>query len=226
MRILMGVGGASLLLLSLPVARGAWEAQKADAVMTDLRRGHPLDPGEVRSGIAAFDRAIAADASAGRYLDRSELLGGAGFMADLKVPDAERTAWLGRARTDLEKGLANAPARGVDWLRLAALIDVQDGASREMLPPLLLSIEYAALIPQTWAPRLRVILDGWPYLDKPQKARISEYMRQSWRAAEDRRFFARAIRSPADELIIRYFLRNEPDAQKELTDLIRHEARR
>jgi hypothetical protein len=226
MRILMGAGGACLLFLSLPVARGAWEAQKANAVVADLRLGHPLDLDRVRAGIIDLDRAIAMDPSAGRYLGRSELLGGAGLTYSLEVPTAERTKWQRQARADLEKGLADAPARGIDWLRLAALIDVQDGASRQVLPPLLLSIDYAALIPETWTPRLRVILDCWPYFSDAHKERITAYMRKTWQVAKDRRFFAQAIRSPADELIIRYFLRDEPDAQGELAKLIVQEMRR
>jgi hypothetical protein len=51
-------------------------------------------------------------------------------------------------------------------------------------------------------------------------------MRQTWQVAADRRFFAWAIRSPADELIIRYFLRDEPGAEEELTGLIVRELRR
>lgn len=226
MRVLLAVGGACLLFLSLPVARGAWEAQKADAVMTDLRIGHPLGLDNVRAGIADLDRAVALDPSAGRYLERSELLGGAGLTYSLKVAPEERSRWQRRARADLERGLADAPARGVGWLRLAAMIDVLDGGSRAMLPPLLLSIDYAGLIPGTWLPRLRIILDGWPYLSDGQKDRITAYMRQTWQVAADRRFFAWAIRSPADELIIRYFLRDEPGAQEELTGLIVRELRR
>jgi hypothetical protein len=226
MRALLGGGGACLLFLSWPVARAAWEAQKADAVMMDLRTGHPIDASQVRAGIVALDRAVALDARAGRYLDRSELLGGAGLSSSLEVSAAERTAWQGRARADLERGLAAAPARGVAWLRLAAVIDVLDGASREVLPPLLLSIEDAALIPETWAPRLRVILDCWPYMSDAQKEGITAYMRQTWRVATDRRLFARAIQSPVDELIVRYFLRDEPGAQEELVKLITDTRRR
>ena len=226
MRALLGGGGACLLFLSWPVARAAWEAQRADAVMMALRTGHPIDANEVRAGIAALDRAVALDAGAGRYLDRSELLGGAGLASSLEVSAAERTAWQRRALDDLEKGLAAAPARGVAWLRLAALTDVLDGASREVLPPLLLSIEDAALIPETWGPRLRVILDCWPYMSDAQKERIAAYMRQTWQVAADRRIFAWEIHSPVDELIVRYFLRGKPGAQEELAKLITDTRRR
>jgi hypothetical protein len=225
MRSLMGVGGACLFFFALPVARGAWEAQKADAIIVDLRVAHPLDLRQVRAGIADFDRAVAAEPVAGRYLQRSELLGGAALTYSLKVSAGERAEWLRRATVDLEKGLADAPARGIDWLRLAAMRETLDGASREVLPPLFLSVEYASLIPQTWPPRLRIILDCWPYFSDAQKEQLTSYMRLTWRAAQDKRFFAWAVHSPADELIIRYFLRDEPGAQEEFTKLIVRETR-
>jgi hypothetical protein len=220
MRSVMGVGGACLVVFALPVARGAWEAQKADAVVTDLRVGHPLDLSKVRAGIDALGRAVAAEPIAERYLDRSELLAGAALAPGLEVPASERLEWERRAISDLETGLADAPARGAAWLRLATMRDSADGATRDLLAPLFLSIDYASLLPPTWVPRLRVILDAWPYLSDTQKDRITAYMRLIWRVSEDRRFFADLIRSPVDELIIRYFLRDDPAAQAELTRLI------
>src|SRR5690348_10231651 len=119
MRSVMGVGGACLVVFALPVAHGAWEAQKADAVVNDLRVGHPLDLSKVRAGVDALGRAIAAEPIAERYLDRSELLAGAALASDLKVPASERLEWERRAISDLEMGLGGAPARGASWLRLA-----------------------------------------------------------------------------------------------------------
>ena len=59
-----------------------------------------------------------------------------------------------------------------------------------------------------------------------QKERITAHMRQVWQVATDRRVFAWAIHSPVDELIIRYFLRDEPGAQEELVKLITDTRRR
>lgn len=221
----MAGGGVWLLVLSLPVARSAWQAQKADSVMTDLRLGHSFDIQHVRDGAIYLGRAIAIDPLAGYYLERSELLGGAGLTPDLEISQDLRMQWLRRAKSDLEVGLANAPARGVGWLRLAAMDEALDGPSRAVLPPLFLSIDYAALIPQTWYPRLRIILDCWPYLDAAQKQRLTAYVGQTWRVATDRQFFITALHSAADELIVRYFLRDEPGAQEQLTELIKKRVR-
>jgi len=217
LRALMAMGGASLAVLAWPVAWGAWEAQKADAVVTDLRFGRSLDASAVADGIDALNRSIVADPVERHYLDRSELLAGAALTASLKLPDADRDALLRRARSDLQVGLANAPARGIDWLRLATVREVLDGPSRDVLPPLFMSIETAPRIPQLWRARLRVILDVWPYLDDQQRSRLGDYFLMTWRLRMNRQDLAAEIYTPADELIVRYFLRNEPNAQEELT---------
>jgi hypothetical protein len=226
LRALMAMGGAALTVVAWPVAWGAWEAQKADAVVSDLRFGRPLDAAAVAAGIAALNASIAADPVARHYLDRSELLAGAALTKSLKLPDADRDALLRRAQADLQRGLADAPVRGIDWLLLAIAREVVDGPSRNVLPPLFMSIETAPLIPQLWRARLRVILDVWPYLDDQQRSRLADYFVMTWRLARDRPALTSEtfrpglvaeIYSPADELIVRYFLRDEPGAQEELT---------
>jgi hypothetical protein len=42
----------------------------------------------------------------------------------------------------------------------------------------------------------------------------------TWRLSPERFWFTYAIRSPIDELFVRYFLRDEPKAQEELTALL------
>jgi len=226
LRALMAMGGAALVVVAWPVAWGAWEAQKADAVVTDLRFGRPLDAAAVAAGISALNASIAADPVARHYLDRSELLAGAALTKGLNLPDADRDALLRRALSDLQRGLANAPVRGIDWLRLAVARETLEGPSRNILPPLFMSIETAPLIKQLWRARLRVILDVWPYLDDQQRNRLADYFVLTWRLAKDRPALTSEtfkpglvaeIYAPADELIVRYFLRNEPGAQEELT---------
>jgi hypothetical protein len=89
-----------------------------------------------------------------------------------------------------------------------------------------MSIETAPLIKQLWRTRLRVILDVWPYLDDQQRSRLADYFVMTWRLARDRPALMSEtfrpglmaeIYAPADELIVRYFLRDEPGAQEELT---------
>ncbi len=220
LRGLMAVGGAVLVWQGWPVAASSLQAQRADAVVTDLRKGRPLSLPQVVAGIEALNRAVAADPVAGRHLQRSELLGGGALTPGLKISQSQQDAWLKLARADLDIGLAAAPVRGIDWLRVATVRQAMDSASREVLPPLFMSIETAPLISFVWPARMRIIFDNWGYYSDEQKERLRSHIVRLWRLGGNREWFGRAVRDPVDELILRFFLRNEPNAQAELGKLI------
>jgi hypothetical protein len=221
LRGLMAVGGAVVVWQGWPVALSSWHAQRADTVVRELRSGHPLNSSQVTAGIAALDRAVAVDPSAGRYLQRGEFLGGVASASELKISPDERDDLLRRANADFESGLAGAPARGADWLRLAVVRQRLDGgAARDVLPPLFMSIKTAPLITYIWPTRLRIILDNWAYFSEEQRVQLRSYVMMTWRLTDDRRSFGWAVRDPVDELVLRYFLHNEPKAQEELAKWI------
>lgn len=217
LRGLLGIGGAVLAFVAWPVANGAWQAQRADAVMFELRTGQPIQIGEVQAGIDAMDRAVAADPVAGRRLGRSELLAGAAVNSGLPVSPAQRVQWMRQALTDLDYALANAPARGVGWARLAAVRQALDGTSANVVAPLMMSIDVSPMMESLWPARLQLILDNWQYFTPKERERISAYVVMNWRMSQDKRWVAETIRSPIDELFVRYFVRDEPNAQEELT---------
>ena len=64
---------------------------------------------------------------------------------------------------------------------------------------------------------LQLILDNWQYFTPKERERIAAYVAMNWRLSRDRRWVAETIRSPIDELFVRYFVRDEPNAQEELT---------
>jgi hypothetical protein len=217
LRGLLGVGGAILAFVAWPVANGAWQAQKADAVLYELRTAQPMQLDAVQAAIAALDRAVAADPVAGRRLGRSELLAGAALTVDLPVAKEQRAEWMKQALGDLDFGLANAPARGVGWARLAAARQALDGTSAKVVAALMMSIDVAPMMESLWPSRLQLILDNWQYFTPKERERIAAYVVMNWRKSGDKRWVALTIRSPIDELFVRYFVRDEPNAQEELT---------
>lgn len=217
LRGLLGIGGGVLAFVAWPVANGAWQAQKADALMFELRTGQPVQLDQVQAGVAALDRAVTADPVAGRRLGRSELLTGVALNAGLPVSPQQRTLWMKQALGDLDYALANAPARGVGWARLAAVRQALDGTSANVVAPLMMSIDVAPMMETLWPARLQLILDNWQYFTPKERERISAYVVMTWRMSQDKRWVAETIRSPLDELFVRYFVRDEPNAQEELT---------
>lgn len=220
LRGLMALCGAVLVYQGLPVARAAWNAQKADAVVMKLRRGQDMALSDVSAGISALNSAVTADPVGDRYLQRSELEGGAALTPALPISLSFRVVWLKSTKVDLELGLAAAPARSIDWLRLATVRQGLDGPSREVLPPLLMSIQTGPWIEPMWSVRLRLIIDNWGYFTDEQKEEMQAYVVEMWKHASDRRFFAFNVNNPVDELIVRNLLRDQPGAQEVLTKWI------
>jgi hypothetical protein len=220
LRGLMAICGVVLVYQGWPVARAALQAQRADAVVMQLRRAQPIVLADVSNGLTALNRAVGADPVGSRYLERSELEGGAAQTRSLDVSTPGRRLWLTNTKTDLELGLASAPARSIDWMRLAATRQNLDGAARDVVLPLLKSIETGPWIEPMFPVRLRLILDNWGYFTETQKSDMGKYIVEMWRHAQDLRFFAIYIDNPLDEIIIRNLLKDEAGAQELLTKWI------
>lgn len=221
LRGLTVIGGIIAIIQAGPIARAAWQAQYADPVVYRLRTAQKVDTPSVVAGIESLSRAIAIDPAPTRYLARSELLGGAALTPSVAADAAMRADWEKRARADLVAGLAGAPAHGVDWVRLATLQLELEGPSRLVVAMIFTSIEMAGRVPQTWRPRLRVILDCWALLTDPQKQRLRSHVAMVWRQSSgDRRLFGYLTHSAADHAILTWFLRDVPGAPLELAAII------
>jgi hypothetical protein len=215
------IGGIIAIVQAGPIARAAWQAQYADGVVYRLRTQQKVDTPSVVAGIDSLGRAIAIDPVPTRYLARSELLGAAALTPSVVADSAMRTDWEKRAHADLVTGLAGAPAHGVDWLRLAILQLQLEGPSRLVVAMIFTSIEMAGRLPQTWRPRLRIILDCWAVLTEPQKERLRSHIAMVWRQSSgDRRLFGYVTHSAADHAILTWFLRDVPGAPQELATII------
>ena len=217
LRGLMAISGVVLVYQGLPVALSAFQAQKADAIVTKLRRVEPVTTSAVQAGVEAMNNAVSFEPVAGRYLQRSELASSGALTPGIGVNPDIRTGWLQRSKVDFELALARAPARTMDWLRLATVMQSLDGPSRAVIGPLMMSIKTGPWLEAAFFSRLRLIVDNWAYFSDEQKAEIQSTASGMWRRSRDPRFFAWIVLNPVDELIVRNLLRDEPGAQEQLT---------
>lgn len=220
LRTILGVGCGLMLYLGWPVASAALEAQKADAVIFDLRTRQQLKLPAVLAALQALDRAVEVDPVAGRHLKRAELLAGAALSTHLPVSAEQRALWLKKAEGDLEFGLARAPARGIAWAQLGSVRQALHGPSDRVAAALLMSIDTAPMLAPLWPARLRLILDNWRYFAPEERERVGANVAESWRLSRDRRWFAETVRAPIDELFLRHFLRDIADSWDELDTLL------
>lgn len=222
MRALVGIGGVVTALLCLPVARASFETQRADAAITALREGRPVAAQAVRAAIDAHNRAVAAEPSPGRMFRRSEFLAAAAFSPQLKTQEPDRSDWLKQAKSDLLQGLAKDPVRPNEWLSLASVTQGLDGASREVVPYLLMSIRTGRNLAHLWPARMRLILTNWGYFTDEEKKFLNDYVVMTWRLSSERWWWGRQVYDVFDEVIIRWLLRDEPmSAQEELSKWIK-----
>lgn len=217
LRGLLGLGGALLVFYTWPVAWGALYAQKADAVISRLRDGRPINLPDALAAIDGLDRAVATDPSATLQLMRSEVLVGAAIGLNWAAPDSQREQWWHSAEADLEDGLGRAPARGIAWLRLAAVREKLEGPSPRVVSPLMMSIETAPVVPRLWPRRLEMILRNWGVFTDREREQVAAYVVMTWQAGADRQWFVRALHKGVDELYLRLLLGELPGAQDELS---------
>ena len=220
MRVILGIGGALLVWLAWPVMKSAWQAQQADTATTALRLNYKISLNAVLDAIDALDRAVASDPTASRHLQRSELLAGVALSPNFAPTDQQRAEWLMRAENDLGLGLGDDPARGIPWLRLSSVRMALDGPSQRSVAPLLMSVDTAPMLLPLWQPRLRLILDHWQVLTVAQREQVGVYVARTWQLSASHGWFADAVRTPIDELFVRYYVRNEAGAQEDLSRLL------
>ena len=217
LRGLIAICGVVLVYQGLPVALSSFQAQKADATVSKLRRVEPVTTQAVIAGVDALNKAVSLEPVAGRYLQRSEIESTGALTRGVELSPEVHTAWLKQAKIDLELGLARAPARTIDWLRLATVMQALDGPSRAVIAPLMMSIETGPWLDAAFFSRVRLIVDNWAYFTDEQRGEVRLAVSRMWRRAQDPRFFAWLVSNPVDELIIRSLLRDEPGAQEKLT---------
>ncbi len=98
-----------------------------------------------------------------------------------------------------------------------------EGPSQRSVAPAANVDRHSAHAPATLAARLRLILDHWQVLDRRQREEVASYVARTWQLSAGREWFADAIRTPIDELFVRYYVRkNEPGAQEDLSRLLQN----
>jgi hypothetical protein len=217
LRALLGLAGVLLIHFTWPVAWGAWYAQQGDGVISRLREGESINLPDTLAAIDALNSAVRANPNALNHLYRSELLVGAANGLNWAAPDSQRDQWRRTAEQDLETGLGGAPARGIAWLRLAAVRQMLDGPSPQVAAPLLMSIETAAIAPRVWPARLELILGNWNSFTDGERKRVAAYVAMTWQASTDRRWFVNVLHQDVDELYLRLLLSDLQAAQEELS---------
>jgi hypothetical protein len=172
--------GALLVLLALPRAAAAWFSLEARPALEKLQSGRLPTDLELGGGISGLKNALSWTTSARRLTD----LGLLELEQGERLPEgnADRAALLGNAERHLTEGLAEGPANGFAWFRLALVREMRHAPSRQTAAALGQSLDVAPNMRKLWLPRASLFFFFWRDLTFEELVVLRAHIRTVWAA--------------------------------------------
>jgi hypothetical protein len=169
--------GAALLALAIPrgVAAITFASQSASSRL--LSGGRP-SPADLADSVTVIERALRW-ASPARYLSSLSLV--EFELAQAFPPDSPgRATWIGRAEQHALAALKANPADGYTWVRLAIMRQARLAPARDILDPLMTSLDVAPNRRELWPSRMALLMYHWGELKPNELPIIRHQIRTMW----------------------------------------------
>jgi hypothetical protein len=213
--------GAALLALAVPrgVAAITFASQSASGSL--LSGGRP-SPAELADSVPVIESALRW-ASPARYLSSLSLVEFA--LARAFPPDSpDRAAWIGRAEQHATAALKANPADGYMWVRLAVMRQARMAPLRDILDPLMTSLDVAPNRRELWASRMNLLMYYWSALKPNELPIVRHQIRTMWFVPEFQFFLYDAAIRNGRKFNLLDMLRDEPGALEEIATFDRNMA--
>ena len=168
---------AALLYLGVPRAVEAVWMYSANRTLLDIQAQKDISNEELEDLIEALNDTMFLVESGRKWTD----LGLAQLLFSARTEDEPKAQeLLFRARVSLRKGLAQAPANGFAWTRLAYVETLISGPSEEVAGILQLAMLTAPFDPRLLLFRLELCFLAWPYFDENNQDLVFQQVRYAW----------------------------------------------
>jgi hypothetical protein len=219
--LLSAVLGGLLLYLAIPRTLAAWASLEAQPAISTMQNGQrPSDSGQAE-GIAGLQRALSWTTSARRLTD----------LALLELEQAEQLATtdsVGRRRLlvsaqgHLLAGLAEDPANGFAWLRLALVREHLQAPPSAVAEALLQSVDVAPNMRKLWMPRAIMLLAYWRQLTPDEMPVLRNQLRTIWNSHETYRYqLVRAAHQTGQTLLLQWAIGDDSASLEEFQRIYR-----
>src|SRR5579883_129554 len=170
--------GIALIGLGLPRTISAWASMAGEQAYTALSKS-PAPSGEaIANGIEGLRFAISVVPSPGRY---SKLAGLEIAQAQrLAIDDPHRKALLERAEQHLDLAITGNPTDGWACMLLAGLRRDRGASPREILAPVVHSLDVSPNLRELWVWRAELLLAYWPALRPEELSIMRSQFRTIW----------------------------------------------
>jgi hypothetical protein len=214
--------GASLLTLAIPrsVAAITFARQSAAAAVTSGQRSPT--PAELADGVKIMEDALRWAAPA-RYLFSLCVVE---YRLALTFPIGTPgyVTWLGRAEQHAITALKANPAEGYGWVMLAVMRQARGAAARDVLDPLITSLDVAPNRRELWRSRMILLMYYWDELKPNELPTVLHQLRTMWDVPAFQFFLYDTALTYGRKVNLLQTLTGDPEAMQEIATFDRNMA--
>lgn len=213
--------GAALLGLAIPRTIAAWISLGAEPTMTRLETNRPTNVQQLGTCVAAYDGALRWKSSSVRFAN----LGTCEFSLALAAPTdtPQRAEWLARAEEHTKTALLLNPAESFAWARLAFIRASRGASARDVVAPLIVSLDTGPNIRALWRSRTRLMLRYAPFMTVDELLTVRHQLKTIWIYGPSERPHLLEMAHTLDRMPqLLWALRDEPEAMTELETMERN----
>lgn len=213
--------GIALLGLAIPRTVAAWISLGAEPTMARLEANRPTTVQQLGQCVAAYDSALRWVSSPVRFAN----LGTCEFSLALATPTdtSQRADWLARAEEHTSKALILNPAETFAWTRLAFIRANRAAAARDVVAPLIMSLDTGPNVRALWRSRTRLILRYAPFMTVDDLLTVRHQLKTIWLYGPSERPYLLEMAHTLDRMPqLLWALRDEPEAMAELETMERN----
>jgi hypothetical protein len=213
--------GAALLTLAIPRSVAALTFARQSTTST-LFKGGRLSPADLADGIRVMEDAL-------RWASSSQKLSSlsvAEFQLALSFPTGspDRVLWSGRAEQHAMAALKANPADAYTWVRLAVMRQTRAAAPRDILDPLMTSLDVGPNRRELWRSRMVLLMYYWGELKPNEIPIVYRQMRTMWDVPDFQFFLYDAALTYGRKLNLLQALDGDAEAMQEIRTFDRNMA--
>jgi hypothetical protein len=214
--------GVSLLALAIPRGVAAITFVAGQSASSALLSGRRPSPADLANGVKVIETALRWS-SPPRYLSSLSLVE---FDLALTFPagSPDRALWIERAEQHAMAALKANPADGYTWVRLAVMRQARGAPVRDILEPLLTSLDVAPNRRELWPSRMALLMYHWGALTPNEVPIMRHQVWTMWNVPQFRFFlYDTALRYHRKSELLET-LKDEPAALEEIATFDRNMA--
>jgi hypothetical protein len=205
--------GFALIGLAVPRTIAAWSALAAGPALDAIFNNRAPSDDELDAAVQGLERAIAWSSSGNRLTNLALLR--AVQAERFPVDNPHRQELLMQAEELLVTGLSANPGDGYAWLRLAVVRSLRGAESRQIVAPLMQSVDTAPNARHLWLPRIEMMLRYWPDFSVDELLMMRSQIRTIWTVPLYRLPLIRAAEVERQGLMVRWSLSGDPGIEAE-----------